>query len=43
VATILKQIRAGQDKKGKNHKIGQSSVYQIISDYRKLAEGAAVQ
>jgi DNA invertase Pin-like site-specific DNA recombinase len=43
VAAILKQIRAGQDKKGKNHKIGQSSVYQIIADYRKQAEVAAVQ
>jgi DNA invertase Pin-like site-specific DNA recombinase len=43
VAAILKQIRAGQDKKGRNHRIGQSSVYQIIAHYRKQAEVAAVQ
>jgi DNA invertase Pin-like site-specific DNA recombinase len=34
VAAILKQIRDGKDKKGRNHRIGQSSVYQIIADYR---------
>jgi DNA invertase Pin-like site-specific DNA recombinase len=43
VAAILQQIRAGQDKKGRNHRIGQSSVYQIIADYRKQAEVAAIQ
>jgi len=43
VAAILKQIREGKDKMGKPHKIGQSSVYQIIADHRKQAELRAVQ
>jgi len=43
VAAILKEIRAGQDKKGKPHRIGQSSVYAIIADHRKQAEDGAVQ
>jgi hypothetical protein len=37
------KIRDGKDKKGRNHRIGQSSVYQFIADYRKQAEVAAVQ
>src|SRR5215469_1072888 len=41
VAAILKEIRATPDKKGKPHRIGQSSVYQIIADYRKQSEVAA--
>jgi hypothetical protein len=43
VAAILKQIRDGKDKKGKPHRIGQSSVYQIIADYGKQTEMAADQ
>ena len=43
VAAILKQIREVKDKMGKPHKIGQSSVYQIIADHRKQAELRAVQ
>jgi DNA invertase Pin-like site-specific DNA recombinase len=43
VAAILKQIRDGRAKKGKPHKIGQSSVYAIIADHRKQAEVGAVQ
>jgi DNA invertase Pin-like site-specific DNA recombinase len=38
VAAILKQIRASQDKKGMLNKIGRSSGYQIIADYKKEAE-----
>ena len=38
VAAIFKQIREGKDKKGKPHRIGQSSVYQIITDHRKESE-----
>jgi len=43
VAAIIETIRASQDKKGKNHRIGQSSVYQIIADHRKESEVVAVQ
>jgi DNA invertase Pin-like site-specific DNA recombinase len=35
VAAILKEIRAGQDKKGKPQKLGQSSVYAILAEHRK--------
>jgi len=43
VAAILKEIRAGQHKKGKPNRIGQSSVYQIIADHRKQTEVVAAQ
>src|SRR5262249_3445987 len=41
VAAILKEIRATQDEKGKSHKIGQSSVYAILAEQRRQANGGA--
>jgi len=41
VAAILKQILSSTDKKGKPHKIGQSSVCQIIAGHRKESKAAA--
>jgi DNA invertase Pin-like site-specific DNA recombinase len=40
VVAILKEIRATQDKKGKPHKIGQSSVYAILAEHRAEAATA---
>jgi DNA invertase Pin-like site-specific DNA recombinase len=41
VAGILKEIRSMADKDGNRYEIGQTSVYQIIADYRKQSEVAA--
>jgi DNA invertase Pin-like site-specific DNA recombinase len=39
VAAILREIRGTQDKKGRAHKIGQSSVYAILAEQRGQANG----
>jgi DNA invertase Pin-like site-specific DNA recombinase len=43
VAGILKEIRSMEDKDGNLYEIGQTSVYQIIADYRKQSEVVAAQ
>jgi DNA invertase Pin-like site-specific DNA recombinase len=42
VAAILRHIRSTKDKEGRNHRIGQTSIYQILADHRKQGNGAAV-
>ena len=41
IAGILKQIRSMEDKDGNRYEIGQTSVYQLIADYRKQTEAVA--
>jgi hypothetical protein len=43
VAGILKLIRSMEDEKGNRFEIGQTSVYQIIADYRKQTEAVVTE
>ena len=43
VAGILIRIRSMEDEKGNRYKIGQTSVYQIIADYRKQTESEVTE
>ena len=43
VAGILKLIRSMEDENGNRFEIGQTSVYQIIADYRKQTEAVVTE